>query len=246
MEFFTGFKWAVPVAFSDAVSLCRFEEGDLLYDTPRAYDDEWGKANKHIEYSMQVRYPARVTGGTGASDSGVFTSNWKSEVRVELYKHLEKMGVGQIETTQGRLYTALWKGDVTILKRDTEEPQVPFTVQQVTRSLAESAETAKRLSAKYPVFVMARDLSNPISREKYSKILSKLKKHLAGEPQLLRPKSAGFNGWANVAPTIEIAFFITNGVSTEQLHNLVKEAVYVPAKDATKDMFRISAHGAIF
>jgi len=246
MEFFSGFKWAVPVAFSDAVSLCRFEEGDILYDTPKAYDDEWGKASKHIEYSMQVRYPARVTGGTGASESGVFTNNWKSEVRVELYKHLEKVGVGQIETTQGRLYTALWKGDVTILKCDTEEPKIPITVQQVTRSLAESSDKARSLSTKYPVFVMARDLSNPISREKYSKILSKLKKHLAGEPQLLRPKLAGLNEWANIAPTIEIAFFITNGVSAEQLDDLVKAAVYVPAKDATKDMFRISAHGAIF
>lgn len=246
MEFFSGFKWAVPAAFSDAVALCRFEEGDILYDTPKAYDEEWGKASKHIEYSMQVRYPARVFGGARTNESGVFASNWKSEVRVEVYKHLEKVGVGQIETTQGRLYTALWKGDITILKRDTGEPQIPFTVQQVTRNLTEASDTAKKLSTKYPVFVMARDLSNPISRDKYSKIRSKLKKHLAGEPQLLRPESAGLNDWANIAPTIEIAFFITNGVSLEQLHNLVKEAVYVPAKDATKDMFRISAHGAIF
>ena len=246
MEFFSGFKWAVPVAFSDAVSLCRFEEGDILYDTSKAYDDEWGTASKYIDYSMQVRYPARVTGGAGANESGVFTNNWKSEVKVELYKRLEKVGVGQIETTQGRLYTALWKGDVAILKRDTEEPPIPFTVQQVTRNLAETADTAKKFSSKYPVFVMARDLSNPISRDKYSKISTKLSKHVANEPQLLRPKSVGLNDWANIAPTIDIAFFLTNCVSAEQLHNLVKEAVYVPAKDATKDMFRISAHGMIF
>ena len=246
MEFFSGFKWAVPVAFSDAVALCRFEEGDILYDTQKAYDEEWGNAGKHIEYSMQVRYPVRVTSGASANEGGVFSSNWKSEARVELYRHLEQVGVGQIETTQGRLYTALWKGDITVLKRDTEEPQIPFTVQQVTRNLTEASDTAGKLSSKYPVLVMARDLSNPISREKYSKFLWKLKKHLASEPQLLRPKSAGLNNWANVAPTIEIAFFITNGVSAEQLHNLVKEAVYVPAKDAARDMFRISAHGVIF
>ena len=246
MEFFSNFTWAVPHAFADAIALCRFEEGDILYDTPKAYDEEWGKASKHIEYSMQVRYPARVTGGVAANESGVFISNWKSEVRVELYKHLKKVGVAQIETTQGRLYTALWKGDIRILKRDTEEPQIPSTVQQVTRNLTEASDTAKKLSTKYPVFAMARDLSNLISRDKYSKILSKLKKHLTGDPQLLCPKSAGLNDWANIAPTIEIAFFITHGVSAEQLHNLVKEAVYVPAKDATKDMFRISAHGAIF
>lgn len=246
MEFFSGFKWAVPVAFSDAVALCRFEEGDILYDTPEAYDEEWGKASKHIEYSMQVRYPARATGSARANEGSVFASNWKSEVRVDLYKRLERTDVGQIETTQGRLYTALWKGDTTILKRNTEEPQIPFTVQQVTRNLTEVSDTAKKLSTEYPVFVMARDLSNPISREKYFQIFSKLKKHLVGEPRLLRPESAGLNDWVNTAPTIEIAFFITNGVSAEQLHNLVKEAVYVPAKDATKDTFRISAYGAIF
>jgi len=246
MEFFSGFKWAVPVSFSDAVSLCRFEEGDILYDTSKAYDGEWGDASKHIDYSLQVRYPARVTGGVAKNESGIFTRNWRSEVRIELYKHLEKVGVGQIETTQGRLYTALWKGDVTILKSDTEEPQIPFTVQQVTRNLAETSDTAKSLSTKYPVFVMARDLSNPISREKYSKILSKLKKHLAGEPQLLRPRSAGLKDWSNIAPTIEIAFFKSNGVSADELHDLVKEAIYVPAKDAKKEMFRIAAHGVIF
>ena len=116
----------------------------------------------------------------------------------------------------------------------------------MTRNLTEASDTAKDLARKNPVFVMARDLSNAISRDKYSQILSKLKKHLVGEPRLLHAKSAGLNDWANVAPTIEIAFFITNGVSAEQLHDLVKEAVYVAAKDATRDTFRISAHGAIF
>lgn len=46
MEFFSGFKWAVPGAFSDAVALCRFEEGDTLYDTKNAYNDDWEKASQ--------------------------------------------------------------------------------------------------------------------------------------------------------------------------------------------------------
>lgn len=243
---FLWVQWAVPVAFSDAASLCRFEEGDILYDTPKAYDDEWGQACKHIEYSLQVRYPVRVTGVAAERESGIFASNWNSEVRVELCKRLEKVGVGQLETTQGRLYTALWEGDVKILKCDTEAPQIPITVQQVTRNLGEASETAKGLSIGYPVFVMVRDLSNPISREKYSKVFSKLKKHLSGEPKLLCPKSAGLRDWAIIAPTIDIAFLQTNGVTADELHDLVKEAVYFPAKDAKKEMFRILAHGAIF
>jgi len=246
MEFFAGFNWAVPVAFSDAVFLCRFEEGDILYDTPKGYDGEWGKARGHIEDSLQVRYPARVTGGASETTRGVFANNWDSEVRVDLFKRLEAVSEGQIETTQGRLYTALWKGDLRILQRDSELPQIPLSVQQVTRSLDAISETAKGLSVDGRIFVMARDLSSPISREKYSKVLAKLRKHIAGEPKILGPRVAGFSNWAIVAPTIDIAFFQTKSVSTDELHDLVKAAVYVPAKDSKREMFRLSAHGVIF
>lgn len=246
MEFLPGFKWAVPVAFSDAVTQCRFEEGDVLYDTPKAYDGEWGDVNKHIEYSMQVRYPARAAGGVGTNESNVFSKNWKSEIRVDLYRNLQKTSAGQIETTQGRFYTAIWKGDLTILRLDTDEPRKPVTVQRVTPKLPEASEIARTLSNKFSIFAMARDLSNPISRDKYSKVFVKLKEHLASDPQLLCPREAGLSDWATIAPAIEIAFFVSNGISVEKLHDLVKEAVYVPAKGATKDTFRLSAHGVIF
>jgi hypothetical protein len=246
MDFLPGFKWAVPVAFSDAVAQCRFEEGDMLYDTHKAYDGEWGDASKHIEYSIQVRYPARASGGAGTSERDVFSKNWGSEIRVDLYRNLQKISAGQIETTQGRFYTAIWKGDMTILNLDTDEPRKPVSVQQVTPKLPEASDKAKKLSEKFPIFAMARDLSNPISREKYSKVFSKLKTHIIGDPRLLRPRDAGLSDWAIIAPTIEIAFFLSNGISAEKLHELVKEAVYSPAKGAAQDAFRISAHGVIF
>ncbi|MDO6564656.1 hypothetical protein Q4488_14830 [Amphritea sp. 1_MG-2023] len=112
MEFFSNFSWAVPQSFSDAVALCRFEEGDVLYDTSKAYDGSWGEAVKQITYFLQVRYPIRATSGEKGNVGGVFEKNWSSEVRIELYKNQEKVGIGQITTTQGRLYTAIWKGDL--------------------------------------------------------------------------------------------------------------------------------------
>ena len=246
MEFFSGFKWAVPIAFSETLSLCRFEQGDTLYDTPKAYDDEWGKASQHIEYYIQVQYPDRVTGVATEIEPRVFAKNWNSEVRLDLYKRLEKVGVGQIRTTQGRLYTTLWKGNLSFMEHNSEAPQLPISVQRVTDKLDETAERARNLSNCYPIFVMARDLSNAVSREKYSKVLWKLKNHLAGEPKIMNPQSAGLSDWAIIAPTIDIAFFASNGISADELHNLIKEAVYVPAKDAKKEMFRIKAHGIIF
>lgn len=245
MEFFSGFKWAVPRAFSDAVTLCRFEEGDILYDTKMAYNDDWEKASKFMEHSLQVKYPARVSGGATEKGGGLFGSNWSSEVRIDLYKNLEKVGVGQIHTTQGRLYTAIWKGDLSVLEKESEEPPIPLSVQDVTKTLDQTTEKAKELSIGYPVFVMARDLSNPVSREKFSKILAALKKHLHSTPNILTPKKAGLVQFESVAPTVEIAFFPVNGTSAEELHELVKNAVYVPSKNAKKEMFRISAHGII-
>lgn len=245
MEFFSGFKWAVPKAFSDAVSLCRFEEGDMLYDTEKAYDGDWERAKKFIGHSLQVKYPTRVTGGASEKGGSVFNSNWRSEVRIDLYQNLEKVGDNQIYTTQGRLYTALWKGDLAILEKESEDPAAPLTVQDVTRTLEQTSQKAKELSVGFPVFVMACDLSNPVSRDKYLKVLTKLKKHLYDIPIILTPKMAGLIQFKDVAPTVDVAFFPMNETSAEELYDLVRSAVYVPSKDAKKEMFRISAHGII-
>lgn len=192
-----------------------------------------------------MKHPARVSGGATEKGAGVFGSNWGSEVRIDLYKNLEKIGVGQIHTTQGRLYTALWKGDITVLEKESEEPVVPLSAQDLTKTLDQATEKAKELSVGYPVFVMARDLSNPVSREKFLKILTALKKHLHNQPSILVPKKTGLIKFENIAPTVDIAFFPMNGTSAEELHELVKKAVYVPAKNAKKEKFRISTHGII-
>ena len=93
---------------------------------------------------------------------------------------------------------------------------------------------------------MARDLSNKISKAKDLKVFSKLRKHVSGEPQILTPKLAGLIDWNTIAPTIEIAFFPIMNLKHEGVEALVKEAVYVPTKNAKKEMFKIAAHGAIF
>jgi len=246
MEFFSRFKWAVPKAFSDAVYLCRFEEGDILYDTEKAYEDDWETGSKFIGHFLQVRYPTKAKGGTTENGCGVFNSNWNSEVRIDFYKKLKKVGVDQIHTTQGRLYSALWTGNLAVLEKDSAKPPIPLSVQDVNRSLEQTSEKAKKFSVGFPVFVMVRDLSNPVSREKYFKVLSKLTMHLENKSRILTPKDAGLIDYEIIAPTIEIAFFPMKGINVEELHELVKLAVYVPAKTAKKEMFRLAAHGSIF
>jgi len=246
MEFFAGFSWAVPTAFADAVALCRFEQGDTLYDTRKAYEESWAEATKHIHYWLQVRYPSHAKTVAGESSGGVFEKNWGSEVRVALYENFKKVGDAPIQKTQGRLYTTLWTGNIKILQMEYQTPTVPLNVQEVNRKLQETENKAVKFSTGNPVFVMARDLSNKISKAKYSKVFAKLRNHISGDPQMLTPKLAGLNDWNAIAPTIEIAFYSIMDLKREDLEALVKEAVYVPTKNAKKEMFKIAAHGAIF
>jgi hypothetical protein len=245
MEYFPRFKWAVPVAFSDAVSRCQFEEGDMLYDSVKAYGDHWERAAASFEYSLQVRYPARGTVTSTESAAGAFAHNWTTPVRVDIYKQLKLVGDQQVETTQGRLYTMLWHGDLGLLSNDTDPP-VPMTVRELTRRIDEVSDVARSGAGGRPVFAMARDVSNSVSNQKYLAVLAKVQTHLDGEVKLIGPKQAGFADWERVAPTVDVALFRVQGISAKELHDLVKKAVYVPAKHATKDHFRISAHGAIF
>jgi len=245
MDFFDGFKWAVPTAFADAVSLCRFEEGDILYDTKMAYGESWGESRNAIEYSVQVRHPARSSGGVADAGKGLFDSNWRSEIYIDLYKNLKKTNTHPVQSTQGRLYTALWRGDAKILDQVAEEPALPLSAQDATKSLEQAKEVVKGLCAGEPAFMMARDLSNPVSRDKYNKLTTHLKSNLPMSPLILTPKHAGLADFKCIAPTVDIAIFQTINIGAEELHDLVKKAVYVKAKSSKKDMFRISAHGVI-
>lgn len=246
MNFFNGFSWAVPNAFSDAVSLYRFEEGDILYDTKKAYGENWERARELIGKSLQVTYPLRSGKNVGKNAGGVFATNWNSDARVDLYESMKKVSVGQIRTTQGRLYTALWHGDLSILEKNTPNPQRPITVRKVTKRLTEVSAAAKTISKGFPLFVMARDFSNPVSRTKFLDINSILRNHLRGDVIFRTPQRAGLEYFSDIAPTIEIAFFVTNDLDRNRLHDLIKSVVYNPAKNVKRDMFRLSAHGHIF
>lgn len=86
--------------------VCRFERGDLVYDRLEVYQ-KWEDAVKNIHYSIQVNLPAQGV-GRATLQAGVFEENWKSEVVFTLtdYKANDRR---KVTTTQGRLYTLLWK-----------------------------------------------------------------------------------------------------------------------------------------
>lgn len=246
MKFFSGFQWAIPTAFSDSVSKAWFVEGDVLYDHVAAYDSDWNSAIKSIQHMIQVRSPARSSETGNQSTREVFSRNWDTEVKIDLYLHMKRVSPIQITTTQGRLYVALWKGSVDTLFVDKlPHPNLPITAYQTSKNLKEVSSVATEIANGRPTFVMVRDFSNGVSREKYEKVLTVLRSHLNQNPIILTPSEAKMMGSDEIAPTVEIALFPTKGLDSSQLETLVKHAVYVPGKDAKRDMFRLSTHGMI-
>ncbi len=241
-KFFSSFNWAVPFAFSDAINLCRFEEGDTLYDTPLAYDECWDAACDEIGYALQVRHPARSSSASKGA-GGVFEKNWSSKVRVDLYKNLKK--VDSITSTQGRLFSALWRGDLGFLEASIN-PSLPIRLKQIMPMLKKSPKDLTKHANGYLTFVLPRDISNPVSKLKYQKINSALAPYLQSkEPIILLPKDAGLPNYEAISPTIDIALFPVKLNSKAELPELIKSAVYVPSLNAKKSIFKVARHGVI-
>ena len=68
MDLLSGFAWPVPRAFASAVSACRFESGDVLYDATSAYAA--GEPESGPAYHIQILDPPRSARAAPA-DAGV-------------------------------------------------------------------------------------------------------------------------------------------------------------------------------
>ena len=243
-EFFDGFTWAVPKAFSDAVTACRFEEGDILYDSQKAYTGEWGGSVEHINYSLQVYSPPRGSTAAVNVSGSVFGENWETEVTFELQNISGDESARFIQTTQGKLFTALWHGDLSVFDDDLNA-ELPIRLKAVSKMLDLAIPAADSLSKGKPTFIMARDLANSISKLKHMKISATLHSRFNAKLNAITPRKAGLNGRDRIAPTIDVVIFVMESGSLGEIYNAIKEQLYVPAENAKKDMFRLGAHGLL-
>ena len=84
------------------------------------------------------------------------------------------------------------------------------------------------------------------SRAKYQKIYSVLMPYTQTKgPTIISPKEAGLDDSDRIAPTIDIALFLTDRLTKDELFDLVKSAVYKPSPKAKKSNFRLASHGLI-
>jgi hypothetical protein len=244
MEFLSGFKWAVPVAFVRAVAECHFKEGDILYDSARAYSSSLQSTGAPI-CSLQVRSSLRASNDSLTGSRDMFSRNWESEVHVDIYRDSNKLTPCALVTTQGRIYTTLWKDNVVILDPTGTAPDIPQSVTRVTKLLANIAGAIRCASHGGISFVMAHDISNHASSAKYLRLRTILEPYFRCKPERSTPQLCGINSWETIAPTVEIVAFRVTGLTSGELNNLIRDAVCVQYGGSIVSQFHIRAHGII-
>jgi len=247
-EFFDGFSWAIPTAFAEPLAACRFEQGDVLYDTRRAYEGPWGEALPHIRYSIQVKSPLRGPATkTEKEEESVFTDNWNQAVVFAFTEH-KKNEMRETKTTQGRLYTLLWKGDLSSLDEDVPAPPVPALAMQILRDLPKAMDHLRTAmfkgAGKRTVFLMPYDRTRQLLRGKLREVQTSLV-DFKTRFDFIQPEEAGLTADAGFAPTVSIACFCIEGATESLVEKAVKKALYKPAKEkkTSAERFRITAHG---
>lgn len=250
-EYLEGFSWAVPSAFAKPLAACRFEQGDMLYDTRRAYEGTWGEALPHINHSIQVESPMRgLATKSEKEEDSIFTDNWNMTVIFTLTDHKadEKKDV---ITTQGRLYSLLWKGDLTLIQADSVAPPIPTLAMQVLRDLQNAKDyitkNITKISQGDIIFLMPYDRTRQLFRSKFRNVKEKLS-HLDPHISLFSPPQLGLKTDSEFAPTVNIACFALQNSSMRDVERDLKKALYTGSKQnkKKKEQFRINAHGHLF
>jgi hypothetical protein len=247
MNFFPEFKWAVLHAFSNALAVCRFEQGDVFYDTQLAYKDTWAEAEKHVNYSIQVKSPMRGSSTEVTSNvESIFSANWASRVVFEFCDHREKTKK-IIETTQGRLYSLLWHGDVNNYLSDSiEMPKQALSLLDVLENIAPVIQSNFMGSLELgSIFLLPFDFSSQQLKDKNQQLKAHLSPHLI-DHKLIALKDTNFSDALSFVPTAEIsAFLISKNLQDNGVKEMIKKSLYKPAKDkkSTKEIFSISNHG---
>jgi len=252
LEFYPGFAWAVPRAFAAAVHACRFEQGDVLYSDPAAYSAR-GRKKRPAQFHIQVLDPPRTTRALAGSGEGQrFFSNWESLVRFE-WKDYRSGDVAEHSSTQGQLFTCLWKGDADVLLGDRVRAlERPLLLRDLQSRLDEFADgVVQRLAVggkKTPeprqLFVSAVDQSSDASRVKAQSIVSALRAQFDIEVDAFRPVDLASEAGERFHPALVVVSLTVKNDSAVELEGVLREVLYAGGKG--KDgRFQLARHGSL-
>ena len=240
-----GFAWAVIRAFRGPLGACRFEEGDLLFSSPGAY------ASTCIEGAIQVVSSDRaVSSRLDENEESAFYDNWLHGLVVRVTEY-PSGSTRTVPTTQGRLYTAIWHGDLSILPATQAEPPLPLLAKDLKPHLATAANAllvrgSAGRTEEPCAFAMPFDETSDLLGAKYRKVEAGLSREFKSHVQLVSPSELGLPQAAMFVPTSRVAGFVM-GAPRAAVEATLKELLYEPSKDrkADTDRFRLETHGCL-
>ena len=238
-EYFPRFTWPLSWSFRDALCRCEFAQGDVLYDSQEAYSLPWSDAQKKADYCLQVK---EVDPPLGKIGDRIFKRNWGSVIT--LYFHMGMFGFERsIQSTQGRLYSMLWHGDMNLLPLDAPEPEIPVLWGEMTKRLKEAQFAVRREFPSPSLFLMPFDPTNATARTKYHSVRIALRRAFQAPFHERTPKEAGIENPEKVAPTVNILVYaIESDDSGKIRESLVKALCRDPEKRAK---FKLERHGLL-
>lgn len=249
LEFFLGLSWALPTGFRAALAGCRFDIGDVLYDSADAYLKSWGAPGSRLRHSIQVQRCYNATSAGGADTDEAFLNSWSDGIEIALTDH----GDGStrlITSTQGRLYTTLWKGDTAILDSSAYKPEPPSMASAMRSEIPKaSQEFASRHSSSFAgghAFLFAVDHALIQQLLKSRTVEGALR--TLGEVEVLTASPAEMRIPGAYRPTILLHSFAIQIDDRKPIEKALKARLYSPAKNRKTDVdrFNLRQHGHLF
>ncbi len=263
METYSGFAWAVPRAFGAAVHACRFEQGDVLYSDASAYDEN-PRVGPPARYHIQVLDPPRTTRALRADGEGQrFFSNWDSPVTFEwMDYHGDRCE--ERSSTQGGLFTCLWKGDVGALREevsgDLPRPLLLRDLQARVGDCASSLvarldELEARGGSKQDrsvagvMFASAIDQSSDSSRVKDASITRALEAQFSIAVHRFSPGELALAEAGLFHPALEVLGVVVASEDLAQIESVLREVLYAGGKASGTEegggRFQLARHGCL-
>jgi hypothetical protein len=254
VDLIPGFAWRLPVAFAEAVNFCQFARGDIIYDNPVVYEPSraWRDAVPHLKISLQVK-AAMATRVVQKDENQVFATNWKSPLTLELTAY-PSLKTHRVESTQGKLYTALWQGDISCLTKDHRIAPKRWKELGQTLRKAKKANTpeyrrfAEGISDdSAPVtFALVGDFLSLLTNDKILRIRKELSKSFTHFERTLHLEEITKTYSLEYVPTTRIACFSVQSADKEKFLKILRNALYNPlTDDPARQKFDLTRHGLL-
>ena len=251
MEFLPGFAWPVPRAFASAVSACRFEQGDVLFDAVDAYGTWKAGQQRKARFHVQVLDPPRSSRSLPREAEGNrFVANWSSPLTCEVGDR-DASTTEVVKSTQGHLFTCLWRGDRCLLREVLPGAGDVLPVPGVARDLKKHLEAAVAgLRATWDAaeagtwFVSVLDVSSEASLAKARDVESALSARYAVKIRDLSPLEAGVPEGDGYHPALRVRGAWVEEKNAEAVRERLKLALYGVAKPGP-DRFKLERHGLL-